>query len=407
MIKTERPSFSFSINSRPVIKFKGQKTYVSTGDSDDMDNGELVTYSNRPSRANVQPKIGDVIFAKMANTSKTFLVDDRLSKMIFSTGFFDISSDKFENRFLYYLIQSDEFDGYKNAYSEGTTQVSITDKRLKKICVSYETDINRQKLIALSLDSKTELINQCITNLQTQVKLLSDYLSSFVVKTLIGDKLNRIFDKVLSRDDSFTPEIKKVSLLIKAIKVGPFGSDLSGADVLENDTGYPIFDQRCVLDENFNCFRTFVSKDKFNQMRSFRVHKNDFLITTRGTIGRAAICDSDIIGVLHPCLMRITFINPIWSDYFYYLFNYTSVLLTEIRLLSSQTTIEALYSYNFLRLYVPNLSLPDLTVKINNVREMVTKINLVIQIKKQKINSLIQLKNSLIYEYVSGKKEVA
>lgn len=132
MIKTQRPYFFFNINSRPVQKFKGTKTYVSTGDSEDMENGELVTFYNRPSRANVEPKINDVIFAKMANTDKTFLIDERLANYIFSTGFFDISSKNFDPRYLTYLIQSDEFDGYKNAYSEGTTQVSISDKRLKK-----------------------------------------------------------------------------------------------------------------------------------------------------------------------------------------------------------------------------------------------------------------------------------
>ena len=61
MIKRQRPSLFYIINSRPVQFFKGEKIYVSTGDSDDMENGAIVSYYNRPSRANVQPKINDII----------------------------------------------------------------------------------------------------------------------------------------------------------------------------------------------------------------------------------------------------------------------------------------------------------------------------------------------------------
>ena len=181
MIKTQRPYFFFNINSRPVQKFKGTKTYVSTGDSEDMENGELVTFYNRPSRANVEPKINDVIFAKMANTDKTFLIDERLANYIYSTGFFDISSRNFEPRYLAYLVRSHEFDGYKNAYSEGTTQISISDKRLKKIRITYETDIQKQKQIADFLDIKVKKIDDLISNLKEQ----NENLNLLFLRTLI------------------------------------------------------------------------------------------------------------------------------------------------------------------------------------------------------------------------------
>src|SRR5574344_1311709 len=104
MVENRRPYLDIHVESRPVSPFSGSRTYVSTGDSDDMDNGESVTYSIRPSRANVDPMVDDVIFAKMANTDKTFLVDENLRQFIFSTGFYDISSTRIYPKFLFYLI---------------------------------------------------------------------------------------------------------------------------------------------------------------------------------------------------------------------------------------------------------------------------------------------------------------
>ncbi|HHX24794.1 MAG TPA: hypothetical protein GX723_12435, partial [Thermoanaerobacterales bacterium] len=180
MVETRRICLDLTINSRPINKFDGKRIYVSTGDSDDMESGEVVGYYSRPSRANVQPKINDVIFAKMANTDKTFLIDEDLVKNIYSTGFFDVSSKRIYPKFLYYVIKSDEFNGYKNAYSEGTTQVSISDKRLRNIKITYETDVNKQKNIADFLDFRIGQIDKLILCLKNQITEITAIIDSLI-----------------------------------------------------------------------------------------------------------------------------------------------------------------------------------------------------------------------------------
>lgn len=322
-----------------------------------------------------------------------------------STDCFNFSGNKKAyTKFLYYWIYS-RIDYVDDLYFWGTGLKHLQKPYFLNEKLALPT-LDKQKQIADFLDDKVGKIDDLIINLKIQVKDLELYLKSYVQNTLIGDNANLIFDKTLSRNTSINKNVIKVRLLLNRIKVGPFGSDLSGGDLIQFDTGYPIFDQRCVLDEDFQNFRYFVSKQKFNTMKSFYSKKGDFLLTTRGTIGKAAVCDASRIGVIHPCLIKINFKSENWTQYFYYLFNYTDVLLNEIRLLSSQTTIEALYSYNLLRLYVPNLNENDLSIKLNFVKSEILKVENLIKEKKNKLENLKDFKKSLIYEYISGKKEV-
>ena len=98
--------------------FDGSKKYYSTGNvSNDHigDKFQLVEFNNKPSRANIRPKKGDVGFAKMKNTNKVVIVDDSLKDSIFSTGFCFIRSRESVNpNYLYHLIKNKRFQENKN-----------------------------------------------------------------------------------------------------------------------------------------------------------------------------------------------------------------------------------------------------------------------------------------------------
>ena len=126
-------------------KFDGYKKYVSTGavngniiESDDI---ELVDYSSRPSRANLVACSGDILFAKMAETEKTLLLDDETEKNIYSTGFCAIRAKEniIEPKALYYLLGSSLFLNQKNTNSSGATQRAITNTGLSKIRIKLPT----------------------------------------------------------------------------------------------------------------------------------------------------------------------------------------------------------------------------------------------------------------------------
>lgn len=116
-----------------VDYFEGTKKYISTGDSDDIENGQEVTFDNKPSRANVMGSAGDILIAKMANTNKVILLDNDTQNNIYSTGFYCLNSTKLFNKYLFYLLSNDEFNKEKDSWSFGTTQVSLNENGFKRI----------------------------------------------------------------------------------------------------------------------------------------------------------------------------------------------------------------------------------------------------------------------------------
>ena len=59
-----------NLSGKTIQEFDGDKKYYSTGNIN-TDNYEVITYKNRPSRANLQVTEKDILIAKMKNTNKT------------------------------------------------------------------------------------------------------------------------------------------------------------------------------------------------------------------------------------------------------------------------------------------------------------------------------------------------
>jgi len=123
--------------------------------------GEEVDYENRPSRANIAPRINTVYFAKMKDTDKVIYFNkgnsDLLEKILLSTGMAGFTTDERYLGFLFGLLTSYEFIQYKNNYATGATQVSLNDGSLKKIKVLFP----QLNLVEQYSDMVNPLLEQC------------------------------------------------------------------------------------------------------------------------------------------------------------------------------------------------------------------------------------------------------
>lgn len=151
-----------------VSPFQGEKIYVSTGALDgdhiDFSQTENVTYSNKPSRANLSAESGNILFAKMQGTKKTLVIDDESEKYIYSTGFFAIkpNSHVITERCLFHLLQSELFHSQKDKYCSGATQKAITNAGLSKITLKIP-DLTIQPNLSQNLDNIEITIRLCNT----------------------------------------------------------------------------------------------------------------------------------------------------------------------------------------------------------------------------------------------------
>ena len=138
-----------------------------------------------------------------------------------------------------------------------------------------------------------------------------------------------------------------------SMKVGPFGSQLSGNDF--KDEGYWVYNQRVIVDENFSDNVVFVDASKYNSMRAFHVHAGDILVTARGTIGR--ICQIPMNyhkGIIHPCVIKFRLSEKgIPFSVLKHIFNESNIVKDQLLFLSNATTIDVIYSGTLKDIKIP------------------------------------------------------
>lgn len=129
----------FDIIKPKIDKFAGEKQYIATADVDSLNisKGSPITYENRESRANMQPKEYTVWFAKMKASIKHILVgdysEDLLQDAIFSTGFMGIQTSKEAFEYVALTVHRPYFELVKDANSNGATMAAIGNNDMKNI----------------------------------------------------------------------------------------------------------------------------------------------------------------------------------------------------------------------------------------------------------------------------------
>jgi len=123
--------------SSGVETFDGEKIYLSTSE---VDGDEIVShavkidFTNRPSRANMQPRYNSVWFAKMKDTVKNVLINEDAetlaSNYIFSTGFVGLQCTRTSLYYIWNYLHGGYFEKKKNHLAIGATQQAINEDDL-------------------------------------------------------------------------------------------------------------------------------------------------------------------------------------------------------------------------------------------------------------------------------------
>lgn len=139
-LKSVTNNHLFDVAKCRIALFNGNKTYYATADVEGTyfcNSGVKIEYDNKPSRAQIQPSLYSVWFARMSNSFKIvgFVEqnNNRREDSILSSGFAGFESHYERFGFLYCLISSQWFNDQKDRYATGATQVSITNEGLSRI----------------------------------------------------------------------------------------------------------------------------------------------------------------------------------------------------------------------------------------------------------------------------------
>ncbi len=321
-------------------------------------------------------QLGYLTFESCANQSVVAFVENK---------------EKANSRYLYYalLAAREEILSHKSGGAQG----GINQEDCSNTIIPF-ISLAEQEAIAAYLDDKSAKIDECVRLLDLQQKDLQKFRSVVISKIFSKEGVRMLPFKYFLKDED------------NNLRVGPFGSALSGSDYKEE--GIWVYNQRCVLDNNFKTNNTFVDEEKYEELKGFEVYPDDVLITTRGTIGKIAIVPNDAPkGILHPCLIRCKIdFDKIHPHILVHLFNDCDFVINQLKMKSNATTIDVVYSYSLKNIMLPLLTREEQQSLVGYFDSKIGKIDEAIRRIDEQIKDLRAYRTALISEVVTGKIDV-
>jgi len=274
--------------------------------------------------------------------------------------------------------------------------------------------LSQQKSIANFLDEKTQEIDNIISKTKKAIEEYKRYKQSLITETVTKG----LDENVEMKDSGIEwigeiPEHWRITRLkyylenVKnAIRVGPFGSHLKGEDFVNE--GLWVYNQRTVLDRNFETNDTFITAEKYNDMIGFGVEAKDILVTTRGSIGKICrVPEQFEKGIIHPCIIKFKLDDSKFNYRILELiFNESDFVRKQFVILSNSTTIDVIYSETLKNILVPAIPINEQKAIVSYLDKKCSQIDQIISSKEKLLREMEAYKKSLIYETVTGKREV-
>lgn len=309
-----------------------------------------------------------------------------------------------KGKFLYYYLSSN-FYKLMDAGSAKSTVDSVRLPMLKDFPVVVPT-IEEQSRIANFLDKKCTEIDELITLQEQMIAQLTTYKQAVITETV-----TKGLDPNVKMKDSGVEWIGEIPehwdvCRLKYLTNGnlQYGANESGVTY---DANLPRYVR--ITDILDNTLREDITKLSLTeeQAKDYILQNNDLLFARSGaTVGKAFIYD-ELYGrcAFAGYLIRASINNENSAKFVYY---YTQTTMYEEwkKQVFVQATIQNIGADKYAQLPIVTPSLSEQQSIANYLDQKCKEIDELISVKKEKIEKLKAYKKSVIYEYVTGKKQV-
>ena len=306
-------------------------------------------------------------------------------------------------KFAFYLMNI-SFNFYRTFFATSTVN-QLTAAIFNGIEVPLPS-ISEQQKIADFLDKKTAQLDKIKALLGEQIQKLKDYRASLIYETV-----TKGLDKTVPMKDSGIDWIGKVpqgwgvSKLKNLLKIKDGTHDTPSYV----DSGIPL-----ITTKNINSFSNYIDfstaknisyKDYILINRRSDVEYGDILMPMIGTVGGAVqVTTKNSFSIKNVALFKAGF-DLIMSKYLYYQLN-SDIVNNQLEFLMSGG-VQSFVSISILeQLQIINPSEKDKKKIVRFLDEKTQKIDKLIQIKNQQIENINKQPQTLIYDYVTGKRRV-
>lgn len=325
---------------------------------------------------------------------------------------FSPKKDGRESKFIYYYLMSLYYNQVFNNLGGNGVRSALSAKDMGEFMIPYPPEETEQKSICVALDKKSEQIDVLISNVQAQIEKLKAYKQS-----LITEVVTKGLDPNVPMKDSGVEWIGEISVswgiaklqycakIRSGITLGKKYPD--GAELIERpylrvanvQNGGVVLDDLKTIE---------VSAEEDAQ---YRLSAGEVLMTEGGDrdkLGRGCVW----LGQVEPCLHQNHIFalrtNKLLNPYFLSYVTTSKIGRVYFDITAIKTTnLACTNSSKVLAFKLPLPSAGEQQQIVDYLDRQVDKIDKLISAKQSKIEKLEQYKRSLIYEYVTGKKEVS
>ena len=378
-------SINEKIKKEKYSKGKDGIEYISTKDIGynlkiNYKNGVKIPHGDLD-KFKIAPSNTVFICAEGGSAGRKLAISDR--QLCFVNKLFAIvSSEKVLPKFIFYFIQSENFNKqFKSAITGLIGGVSLN--KFKEFEIPILPMSTQQKIVE-KLDAIFAEIDKAVAAAEANVKN-----ANLLIKASVDQLINNFNKNCYVKFGDICNFVR-----------GPFGGSLKKSIFV--DKGYAVYEQQHPINNQFDSFRYFITKDKFNEMKRFEVFPNDLIMSCSGaTLGKIAIVPKDAPkGIINQALLKISAKNIIHNTFLKIILesnNFQSILWNASGGAAQPNVPSVKIIKDFL---IPLPTLNEQDEFINNVSKIISyNLNF---IYNEKRNSLFSLKKSILQQAFNG-----
>lgn len=309
------------------------------------------------------------------------------------------------SQFFYYLIHS--YDVRKGFYGMGAgVRQGLNYAGVRKIMLTLPS-VNEQTAIAEFLKKKTTQVDALIANVRAQIEKLKVYK-----QRVIAEAVTKGLDPTAPMKDSGVEWVPQIPATWEMSRVGLHYTIILGKMLCPNqiDDGYTLEKYYCAANVHFGQINSDELKEMWfspAEKEQYRIFAGDMLIVEGGAgAGGCAIVERDTDALVQNSVMIVRNRNGVDNRYLRYWIE-SMVKRGYLDVVCNKATIPHYTKEKLAKTIIPVLPQDEQKQIADFLDTKCSQIDQFIAIKQTKIEKLEQYKRSLIYEYVTGKKEVS
>ena len=351
------------------------------------------------------PHIDDIYMIKSgATTGKVAIVDTERKFTIWSPlAVFRTDIQKVLPKYMFYFLQSNGFQKQVELGWSFGTQQNIGMRALERLNIAFPP-LPEQKRIADFLDGKCADIDQIRADIEKQIEILTDYKKS-VITEAVTKGLN---PKSKMKDSGIEwigkiPEGWKTSYIKRLF-------DITLGKMINSEKDAGLENYLCAANIKWTGINVEVHKQMHfseYEKKLYLLNDGDILVMEGGMAGTAAIYHNEF----YPCyiqnsVMRCRSKNATNLQTFLYYWLFAIYHLGYIDRICNRATIQHYTKEKLGNTPILFPPLPEQKAIADYLDEKCSEIDATIAEKQKQLETLEEYKKSLIFEYVTGKKEV-